>query len=310
MPIPTRKNNENKNDFVSRCMADEVMKKEYPDTKQRASVCLSKTKDSKSSFAEDVQDSLFISNSEYDDEWDEFCTEISISGKVYDEDENVITANENKKVKLNKPFRTPGGPKKFSVYVKNDKGNVVKVNFGDPNMEIKRDNPERRKSFRARHNCSNPGPRWKAKYWSCKMWSRNPVSASASEEIYLDKNEIVSEADKKRPGLWENIRRKKERMKDRYKPSKPGSPDRPDKKQWDKLTKADELEEYKSELQGMIIGSLESIKFHTEEVLSNLSDASVKENLCEPFLQQVVALAEDYVITIHSYAMFNKEESY
>jgi len=78
---------------------------------------------------------------------------------------------QGKKVTLNKPFRTPKGPKKFSVYVKNDKGNVVKVNFGDPNMEIKRDDPDRRKSFRARHKCdTNPGPKWKAKYWSCKFW--------------------------------------------------------------------------------------------------------------------------------------------
>lgn len=83
---------------------------------------------------------------------------------------------QGKKVTLNKPFRTPGGPKKFSVYVKNDKGNVVKVNFGDPNMEIKRDDSERRKSFRARHNCDNPGPKWKARYWSCKMWSSKNVS--------------------------------------------------------------------------------------------------------------------------------------
>ena len=73
-------------------------------------------------------------------------------------------------VKLNKPFRTPDGPKKFSVYVKNEKGNVVKVNFGDPNMEIKKDNPARRKSFRARHKCDTPGPKWKARYWSCKKW--------------------------------------------------------------------------------------------------------------------------------------------
>ena len=85
-------------------------------------------------------------------------------------------ASENPKVKLNKPFRTSNGPKKFSVYVKNEKNNVVKVNFGDPNMEIKRDDPERRKSFRARHNCDNPGPKWKANYWSCKMWSRTNVS--------------------------------------------------------------------------------------------------------------------------------------
>ena len=77
---------------------------------------------------------------------------------------------QGRKVKLNKPFRTPDGPKKFSVYVKNEKGNVVKVNFGDPNMEIKRDNPARRKSFRARHKCDTPGPKWKARYWSCRMW--------------------------------------------------------------------------------------------------------------------------------------------
>lgn len=77
---------------------------------------------------------------------------------------------QGKKVQLGKPFLTPDGPKKRSVYVKNDKGNVVKVNFGDPNMKIKKSDPERRKSFRARHNCDNPGPRWKARYWSCKAW--------------------------------------------------------------------------------------------------------------------------------------------
>ena len=77
---------------------------------------------------------------------------------------------QGKKVQLGKPFRTPDGPKKRSVYVKNDKGNVVKVNFGDPNMKIKKNDPGRRKNFRARHNCDNPGPRWKARYWSCKAW--------------------------------------------------------------------------------------------------------------------------------------------
>jgi len=75
-----------------------------------------------------------------------------------------------RKVKLNKPFLTPNGPKKRSVYVKNEKGNVVKVNFGDPNMRIKKSNPARRKSFRARHNCQNPGPKYRAKYWSCRAW--------------------------------------------------------------------------------------------------------------------------------------------
>ena len=82
--------------------------------------------------------------------------------------DQIIAGKENKT--LNKPFRTPKGPKKFSVYVKNEKNNVVKVNFGDPNMEIKRDDPARRKSFRARHNCDNPGPKWKARYWSCRQW--------------------------------------------------------------------------------------------------------------------------------------------
>ena len=77
---------------------------------------------------------------------------------------------QGRKVELNNPTR--GDKKKFKVYVKNDKGNVVKVEYGDPNMEIKRDDPARRKSFRARHNCDNPGPKYKARYWSCKFWEK------------------------------------------------------------------------------------------------------------------------------------------
>jgi hypothetical protein len=78
---------------------------------------------------------------------------------------------QGKKVKLNDPIRTSENPnKKFKVYVKNDQGNVVVVRFGDPNMDIKRDDPGRRKNFRARHNCANPGPKWKARYWSCYQW--------------------------------------------------------------------------------------------------------------------------------------------
>jgi hypothetical protein len=63
-----------------------------------------------------------------------------------------------------------GDVKKSKVYVKNPQGNVVKVNFGDKKMRIKKSNPARRKSFRARHNCANPGPRHKARYWSCRSW--------------------------------------------------------------------------------------------------------------------------------------------
>ena len=74
-------------------------------------------------------------------------------------------------VKLNNPTR--GDTKKYKVYVKNEKGNVIKLEFGDPNMEIKRDDPERRKAFRARHGCDvDPGPKYKAKYWSCKFWEK------------------------------------------------------------------------------------------------------------------------------------------
>ena len=81
---------------------------------------------------------------------------------------------QGRKVKLGKP--TTGDTKKFKVYVKNPKGNVVKVNFGhkgkggEKTMRIKKSNPDARKSFRARHNCDNPGPRHKARYWSCRKW--------------------------------------------------------------------------------------------------------------------------------------------
>ena len=75
---------------------------------------------------------------------------------------------QGREVALGKPMS--GDVKKSKVYVKGPKGNVVKVNIGDKNMRIKKTNPARRKSFRARHNCKNPGPRWKSKYWSCRAW--------------------------------------------------------------------------------------------------------------------------------------------
>lgn len=104
-----------------------------------------------------------------------------------------IDYSEAEKKTLNKPFRLPSGSaKKFGVYVKNDKGNTVMVKFGDPNMEIKRDDPERRKNFRARHQCdTNVGPKYKARYWSCKFWSEKPVSSMASEEFLLSDDDGV-----------------------------------------------------------------------------------------------------------------------
>ena len=83
---------------------------------------------------------------------------------------------QGRKVELNKPFRLSGEKKKFGVYAKNEKGNTVQVKFGDPKMDIKRDDPDKRRNFRARHNCDNPGPKHKARYWSCKMWSTSSVT--------------------------------------------------------------------------------------------------------------------------------------
>ena len=87
---------------------------------------------------------------------------------IHGEEEMSEAEYQGRKVPLGKPMK--GDVKKSKVYVKNAKGNVVKVNFGDPNMKIKKSNPKRRKSFRARHNCDNPGPRTSARYWSCRAW--------------------------------------------------------------------------------------------------------------------------------------------
>jgi hypothetical protein len=106
-------------------------------------------------------------------------------------------SKKNEGKKLNKPFRLPSGSnKKFGVYVKNEKGNIVIVKFGDPNMEIKRDDPERRKSFRARHNCDNAGPKWKARYWACKTWTKTPVSKIVGSSIEVSYNDEID---------WDNL---------------------------------------------------------------------------------------------------------
>lgn len=166
-------------------------------------------------------------------------------------------SSEKENKTLNKPFRLPSGSsKKFGVYVKNDKGNVVKVTFGDPNMEIKRDDPDRRKNFRSRHNCDSPGPKWKARYWSCYQWRKgSKVKGSAFEESLVDEKkllqvwpelqncEVVCDCDncdcnatasKEKKGLWYNIRKKKKREGDDYRPARPGEKDRPDPKAFKK----------------------------------------------------------------------------
>lgn len=96
----------------------------------------------------------------------EYCCE-SCHDIIFEEAEY-----DGRKVKLNDPIRTSENKnKKFKVYVKNENGKVIVVRFGDPTMSINRDDPEKRKSFRARHGCDkDPGPKWKAKYWSCYQW--------------------------------------------------------------------------------------------------------------------------------------------
>lgn len=111
-----------------------------------------------------------LSESEMLSTWVESVTTDSIVLHADDKFFSALTEAEyqGRDVPLGKPMQ--GDVKKFKVYVKNPQGNVVKVNFGDPNMRIKKSNPARRKSFRARHNCDNPGPRHKARYWSCRKW--------------------------------------------------------------------------------------------------------------------------------------------
>ena len=105
----------------------------------------------------------------------DFHEEYGYLGYSIDENDLFEAEYRGRKVKLNKPMR--GDVKKFKVYVKNKKGNVIKVNFGHggtsakrKTMRIRKSNPKARKSFRARHNCDNPGPKTKARYWSCRKW--------------------------------------------------------------------------------------------------------------------------------------------
>jgi hypothetical protein len=164
-----------------------------------------------------------------------------------------IQAVKKGKAPLNKPFRLPSGSKKkFGVYVKNDKGNIVKVTFGDPNMSIKRDNPERRKAYRSRHGCDNPGPKYKANYWSCKMWSAKPVSKITGScgkpncgSVQNTEEEITLEVDvqAKSKGLWYNIQQKKKRMGKNYRPAPKGSKDRPTQEALKKAQGSDYLNE-------------------------------------------------------------------
>ena len=169
---PTPKDGESHEEYMSRCMEmgyteDECMKAHEGHDFEVEGYYDDDEKKKKKYASEDCGCGCKGAEVAYED-WEE----VDVEAAEY----------QGRKVTLNKPFRTQGGPKKFGVYTKNEKGNVVLVRFGDPNMEIKRDDPERRKNFRSRHNCDNPGPKWKARYWSCRQW-RGGKKVEADEEV-------------------------------------------------------------------------------------------------------------------------------
>lgn len=203
---------------------------------------------------------------------------------------NEIRASKDKKT-LNKPFRTSKGPKKFSVYVKNEKGNIVKVNFGDPNMEIKRDDPIRRKSFRARFKCDiNPGPRWKAKYWSCKFWE---TKKGVSD--YLTKaniNDVVHQWDG--ITLWEES--------DLLKLA-------PHLAQAEEITEEieTESEDLNEDVSEMAIAQLAYISDYSKDLLDKLNANPKMSEAIEPWVQSKITLMEDYLFAVYNYLIYSQK---
>lgn len=201
-----------------------------------------------------------------------------------------IKAAKEKKV-LNKPFRTSKGPKKFAVYVKNEKGNVVKVNFGDPNMEIKRDDPARRKNFRARHRCdTNPGPRWKARYWSCKMWESKKSVTDYTSKGGAD--EVINQ--------WDGITYWEESDLLKFLPSLA---------QAEEITEEieDKSEEGNEETLEMAMAQLAYVSDYSKDLLEKMrANPSIGEEI-EPWVQSKITLMEDYMFAIYNYLVYSQE---
>lgn len=152
-------------------------------------------KGSEDYYVEDYENA-FVDFNELDFAYARFDLQRVDALEESDQDIEDLEYTEAEKKTLNKPFRLPtGSSKKFGVYVKNPKtGNTVMVKFGDPNMEIKRDDPDRRRNFRARHKCDSAKDKTTPRYWSCKFWSKKPVSSMASEEVIAwDDEEKFSE---------------------------------------------------------------------------------------------------------------------
>jgi hypothetical protein len=203
---------------------------------------------------------------------------------------NEIRASKDKKT-LNKPFRTPKGPKKFSVYVKNEKNNIVKVNFGDPNMEIKRDDPARRKSFRARMKCdTNPGPRWKANYWSCKMWESKKSVTDYTSKGGVD--DVVHQ--------WDGITLWEESDLLKLAPHLAQAEEIAEEIE----TESEDVNEDASE---MAIAQLAYISDYSKDLLEKLRANPKMSEEIEPWVQSKITLMEDYLFAVYNYLVYSQE---
>jgi hypothetical protein len=203
---------------------------------------------------------------------------------------NEIRAAKDKKA-LNKPFRTSKGPKKFSVYVKNEKGNIVKVNFGDPNMEIKRDDPARRKSFRARHQCdTNPGPRWKARYWSCKMWESKKSVTDYTSKGGVD--DVVHQ--------WDGITLWEESDLLKLAPHLAQAEEIAEEIE----TESEDINEDASE---MAIAQLAYISDYSKDLLDKLNANPKMSEAIEPWVQSKITLMEDYLFAVYNYLVYSQK---
>ena len=203
---------------------------------------------------------------------------------------NEIRASKDKKT-LNKPFRTSKGPKKFSVYVKNEKGNIVKVNFGDPNMEIKRDDPARRKSFRARHQCdTNPGPRWKARYWSCKMWESKKSVTDYTSKGGVD--DVVHQ--------WDGITLWEESDLLKLAPHLAQAEEIAEEIE----TESEDVNEDASE---MAIAQLAYISDYSKDLLDKLNANPKIAEAIEPWVQSKITLMEDYLFAVYNYLVYSQK---
>jgi len=204
---------------------------------------------------------------------------------------NEIRGSKDKKT-LNKPFRTSKGPKKFSVYVKNEKGNIVKVNFGDPNMEIKRDDPARRKSFRARMKCdTSPGPRWKANYWSCKMWESKKSVTDYTSKGGVD--DVVHQ--------WDGITLWEESDLLKLAPHLAQAEEIPEEIE----TQSEDVNE---EVVEMAMAQLAYISDYSKDLLDKLRANPKMSEEIEPWVQSKITIMEDYLFSIYNYLIYSQKE--